>query len=245
MNYINILFLDIETVGMVSEYDELDERWRELWKGKAAYMLKQDPEMTAEQAYGQRAAIFSEFGRVVCISFGFLLELDDSGTLAFRVKSIAGADEEAVLTGFAQFVDSNVAENKRPFKALCGHNIREFDIPYLCRRMIKHGVKLPEAFQLHGKKPWEVKHLIDTMELWKFGDYKHFTSLDLLSAHLDIPTPKDDMHGSMVHSAFYDDDDIDRIRNYCEKDVVTTARVYLKMMHQKDFDPEHVEFVSD
>ena len=239
MSYLNILFLDIETVGMVAKYDELDERWQRLWRKKASYLMKNDPSKEANQYFEEKAAIYSEFGRVACISFGFLHGHADD--LQFKVKSYAGHDEKQVLVDFSEFLRNYY--NDLPRQKLCGHNIKEFDIPYLCRRMLKHGLVLPDAFNLFGKKPWEVKHLLDTLELWKFGDFKNYTSLELLSAHLGIPTPKDDIDGSQVHSTFYEQDDLKRIVTYCEKDVVTTARVYMRMMHQMDFDPDKVEFV--
>jgi predicted PolB exonuclease-like 3'-5' exonuclease len=239
MSYFNILFLDIETVGMKASFDELDERWQALWRKKAAYHIKSDPSKEADQYFDEKAAIYSEFGRVACISFGFLH--GDEKDLQFKVKSVAGHDEKQVLRDFADFLQKYYSD--LPRQKLCGHNIKEFDIPYLCRRMLRHGLTLPDAFNLFGKKPWEVKHLLDTLELWKFGDFKNYTSLELLSAHLGIPTPKDDIDGSKVHSTFYDKDDLARIVSYCEKDVVTTARVYMRMMHQLDFDPDKVEFV--
>lgn len=239
MSYFNILFLDIETVGTVADYADLDERWQGLWQKKAAYFLKADESKTAANLFREKAAIYAEFGKVVCISFGFLHGHEND--LNLKVKSIAGHDERLVLYEFASFLQNHYSD--LPREKLCGHNIREFDIPYLCRRMIKHGVNLPDALNLSGKRPWEVKHLIDTLELWKFGDFKNYTSLDVLAAVFDIETPKDDIDGSMVHPTYYDEQNLDRIVTYCEKDVLTTARVYMKMMHQMDILKENVEFV--
>lgn len=239
MSYLNILFLDIETVGMKATFGELDDRWQALWHKKAAYFLKNDPTVPVSEYFHDKAAIFSEFGRVVCVSFGFLHGHEND--LQFKVKSIYGADEKQLLQDFASFLQRHYDD--LPRQKLCGHNIKEFDVPYLCRRMIANGVALPKALNLYGKRPWEIKHLVDTMELWKFGDIKKYTSLDLLAATFDIATPKDDIDGSMVHHTFYHDNDVERIRHYCEKDVVTTARVYLRMMHGVDFDASKVEFV--
>ncbi len=241
MSYLNILFLDIETVGTTSSYEELDERWQALWKKKAAYFIKNDPDVSVEEYYREKAAIYSEFGRVACISFGFLYGHEKD--LQFKVKSFSGTDEQKVLTEFSELLQRHYTD--LPRQKLCGHNIREFDIPYLCRRMMKYNMRLPDALNIYGKKPWEVKHLLDTMELWKFGDFKNYTSLDLLSAHLGIPTPKGDIDGSQVHKTFYDDDDLERIVAYCEKDVVTTARVYLRMIHQLDFDSANVQIIKE
>jgi len=240
MSYLNILFLDIETVGMRASYDDLEDRWQKLWNRKAAYFIKNDPTVTAAEYYRDKAAIYAEFGCVVCISFGFLHGHESD--LQLKVKSIAGDDEKVVLTEFSELLQKHYSD--LPRQKLCGHNIKEFDIPYMCRRMIKHGLPLPDALNLYGKRPWEIKHLIDTLELWKFGDFKNYTSLDLLAAMFDIETPKDDIDGSKVHTTFYDENDLARITSYCEKDVVTTTRVYMKMMHQLEVDPENVEYVK-
>lgn len=241
MSYLNILFLDIETVGMTATFDELDDRWQSLWERKARYFIANDPSISAEEYYEDKAAIYAEFGRVACVSFGYLYGHEND--LKFKVKSFASQDEKQVLNEFATLLEKHYSD--LPRQKLCGHNIREFDIPYLCRRMIRHGIQLPRAFQLRGKRPWEIKHLLDTMELWKFGDFKNFTSLDLLSAFLGIPTPKDDIDGSKVHETFYHKDGLDRITTYCEKDVVTTARVYMKMMHQIDINPDNVTVIKE
>ena len=115
---------------------------------------------------------------------------------------------------------------------LCGHNAKEFDFPYIARRMIIHGLKVPAKLNLMGKKPWEVPHL-DTMEMWKFGDYKHYTSLKLLTHILQIPSPKDDISGADVAQVYYRDNDIDRIARYCEKDVVAVAQILLRLRGEK------------
>ena len=241
MSYFNILFLDIETVGSVASYDQLSERFQLLWSKKAAYFMNNDPSGSAASYYADKAAIFAEFGRVVCISFGFLF--GHKNDLQFKVKSFASHDEKQILQEFADLLQRHYSD--LPRQKLCGHNIREFDIPYLCRRMTIQGVLLPDALNIYGKRPWEVKHLVDTLELWKFGDFKNYTSLDLLAAVLGIETPKDDIDGSQVHATYYEDQDLERIMTYCEKDVVTTARVYLKLRHQQTLDPANVEHVTN
>jgi len=208
-----ILFLDIETVPMRESMDDLPEPFRKLWEKKAENILRQE-EMTPEEKF-HRAGIYSEFGKIVCVSAGFF----NNGT--FRLKSFYGDDEKALLEGFNDLL------NKGPFQALCAHNGKEFDFPYLARRMLILGLKIPAILDVGGKKPWEVPFL-DTMEMWKFGDYKHFTSLELLAAVFDIPTPKDDIDGSQVAEVYYKEKDLERIARYCEKDVLTTARVYQK-----------------
>lgn len=217
-----ILFLDIETVSQQPEYEELEEPWQQLWEEKTRY---QRGEESPGEFYPRRAAILAEFGKVVCISCGFFTNDPGDDTLEFRLKSFAHHDEEKLLRDFAALLESNCAHF-----ALCAHNGKEFDFPYLSRRMLVQGIKLPPPLDNSGKKPWEIPHL-DTLEMWKFGDRKNFTSLKLLAAIFDIPTPKDDIDGSMVGSVYWEEDDLERIRDYCEKDTATLARVYLRIAH--------------
>jgi len=227
----NILFLDIETVPIVSKYELLNERMKKLWDRKASKISKEDE--TPEEIFG-RAGIFAEFGKIVCISVGFIQIVDTKKIL--RLKSYFGHDEKKILTDFKLLLDKSYSAND---KFLCAHNGKEFDFPYIARRMLINAVKLPVALDIAGKKPWEIKHL-DTLELWKFGDYKHYTSLDLLTAIFDIPTPKDDIDGSMVGKTYYEDKDIDRIARYCEKDVLAIAQLYLKYTIEDIIEPEDI-----
>ena len=216
-----ILFLDIETVSQYATFAELPEEWAALWRLKAENMLRDKPAATPEEVYG-RAAIYAEFGKIICISCGVL-----SGPPADRkllLKSFAGDDEKELLLNFYELLHRWGSENQ---KYLCAHNGKDFDFPYLCRRMIIHGIKMPSVLNLSGKKPWEVPHL-DTMELWKFGEYKSFISLNLLAHTLGIPTPKDDIDGSQVGEVYWSQGDLPRIVTYCQKDVVTVAQVYLR-----------------
>ncbi len=219
INLENILFLDIETVPEKENFEDLDDAKKELWDQKSRYQRKDD--YTPEEFY-DRAGIWAEFGTIVCISVGYFNLNGDSKT--FRVTSFQG-DEVKLLKEFKNLLNSHF---NQPKHLLCAHNGKEFDFPYIARRMIIHGISLPYKLDLFGKKPWEVPHL-DTMELWKFGDYKHYTSLKLMAHILGIPSPKEDIDGSMVRDVFYEEKDIDRIVNYCELDVVTTAQVFLKM----------------
>ncbi|WP_136468165.1 3'-5' exonuclease [Flagellimonas onchidii] len=223
LNLENILFLDIETVPQKPDFDQLDETAQLLWEQKSQYQRKD--EITAEEFY-ERAGIWAEFGKVICISVGYFTFKGD--TRNFRVTSFSGEEKE-LLTAFKQLLQEHFSLAKH---LLCAHNGKEFDFPYIARRMIINGINLPYKLDLFGKKPWEVPHL-DTMELWKFGDYKHYTSLKLLSHVLGIPSPKEDMDGSMVKDVFYKDNDLDRIVTYCELDVVTTAQVFLKLRNEE------------
>ncbi|MBL7803570.1 MAG: 3'-5' exonuclease [Saprospiraceae bacterium] len=223
----NILFLDIETVPSVREFDELSEEMQELWAIKSKSLLRNyEGELEFDQLaelFGSRAGIYAEFGKIVCVSVGFLTRSPDGGTPLLRLKSFASHSEAHLLEDFSELL------SKRPNFALCGHNIKEFDIPYLCRRMMINQLPLPAMLDIAGKKPWEVKHLLDTMEMWKFGDSKSFTSLRLLAAVFDLPSPKDDIAGGDVASVYWDDRDLDRIATYCEKDVLATVQLFLRM----------------
>lgn len=223
-----ILFLDIETVSQHAVYEELDATMKKLWDKKAS-SLKTDPEQTAEDLY-QRAAIYSEFGKIICISVGFFIGKN------FRVKSFYGDNEKILLEEF-KYILTNKFDDLHWL--LCAHNGKEFDFPYIARRMLINGIKLPKILDMQGKKPWEVPFL-DTMELWKFGDYKNYTSLALLSAIFNIPTPKDDIDGSQVGNVFWKDKDLERIVKYCQKDVIAIARLFQKYRGEKMVEEENI-----
>lgn len=221
MNFNNILFLDIETVSQVETYNHLDNEWRELWDHKAKSLTRGSDGETSEDVY-HRAGIYAEFGKIVCISCGCIQGNGEEKKLV--IKSYFGNDEKKLLLDFAAMLQGWSGSTD---KFLCAHNGKEFDYPYLCRRMIIHGIEIPEALKISGRKPWEVRHL-DTLELWKFGDYKSFTSLKLLAKVLGIPSPKDDIDGSMVNSVYWVEKDLERIVEYCQKDVITLAQVLLR-----------------
>jgi 3'-5' exonuclease len=215
----NILFLDIETVPEQENYSFLDEEMQELWEIKTQYQRKDD--VTPNEFYN-RAGIWAEFGKIVCISVGYFANRGDIRT--FRVTSFFG-EEKKILKAFTALLDAHF---NQPQHVLCGHNIKEFDIPFIARRMIINQIPIPNKLNLFGKKPWEIPHL-DTLELWKFGDYKHYTSLKLLTKILGIPSPKGDIDGSQVAQVFYVEKDIDRIIVYCEKDVIAVAQIFLRL----------------
>lgn len=215
----NILFLDIETVPQTYFFDDLTPETRTLFEAKNR--MKITEEKTGAQVYQDLGGIQSEFGKIVCISVGMVKNNVTGRTI--RVKSFAHDDEFTLLNQFKKLLDDHYRNG-----ILCGHNAKEFDLPYLCRRMLIHGIALPQTLDISGKKPWEIRHL-DTMELWKFGDYKAFTSLALLCHIFGIPTPKDDITGADVARVYYEDRDLPRIAVYCEKDVIALIQVYLKM----------------
>lgn len=215
-----IIFIDIETVPVIYNYDELDERGQELWNKKTRFLQERE-EKSAEEIY-ERAGIYSEFAKVACISIGLIVQ--KGGEQQIRLKSFAHSDEKQLLQEFIDLINSKF--NSFEY-LLCAHNGKEFDYPFLARRILINGLRLPNILNTAGKKPWEVKHL-DTMELWKFGDYKHYTSLELLTYVFNIPTPKDDIDGSQVAQVFYEEGDLDRIIIYCEKDVIATIQLFLR-----------------
>ena len=222
INLNNILFLDIETVPEYHNYRGLDNETQQLWEQKTQYQRKD--EVSAEDFY-ERAGIWAEFGKIITISVGYFVNKADIRN--FRVTSFWG-DEKKILNDFSNLLNTHF---NGPQHVLCGHNAKEFDIPFIARRMIINGIALPNKLNLFGKKPWEVPHL-DTLELWKFGDYKHFTSLKLLTKVLGIPSPKDDIDGSEVAHVFYVENDIDRIITYCEKDVIAVAQIFLRLRRE-------------
>jgi uncharacterized protein YprB with RNaseH-like and TPR domain len=221
MNFNNILFLDIETVSQYEAYGQLPEDWKELWDLKAGILIRNKEAETFESVY-HRAGIYAEFGKIICISCGCLTGSGENRKLV--VKSYSGEDEKKLLADFAAMLTKWGGDAE---KFLCAHNGKEFDYPYICRRMVINGVGIPEALQIAGRKPWEVRHL-DTLELWKFGDYKNYTSLKLLAKVLGIPSPKEDIDGSQVNTVYWNDRDLDRIVEYCQKDVITLTQVLLR-----------------
>lgn len=227
----NLLFLDIETVPQVYRYADLDEKTRYLWDKKVHYQVKEDK--TAVDMY-DKSGILAEFAKVVCISVGTFVQV--GGERKFAVKSFAGDDEKVLLNEFVNTLNQKFSSGNF---LLCAHNGKEFDFPFLARRILVNGLKLPALLNTAGKKPWEVRHL-DTMELWKFGDYKNFTSLELLAHIFDVPTPKDDIDGSRVASVYYEEKDLDRIVIYCQKDVITTARVLQRYRGEPLFSDDEV-----
>jgi DNA polymerase elongation subunit (family B) len=233
INIDNILFLDIETVPQYSDFEEVPEGFKAFWDKKSTYFRKE--EQTASDVY-QRAGIYSEFGKIICISVGISKSKNNQRTC--RLKSFFGDDESLLLREFAEMLNKLITSNSDV--QLCAHNGKEFDFPYIARRMLINGIKLPKILDVAGKKPWEVMFL-DTLELWKFGDYKHYTSLNLLTHIFNIPTPKDDIDGSMVADVYWKDKDLHRIVTYCEKDVLAVVQLLLKYKGEELIDPENVE----
>ena len=231
----NVLFLDIETVPCSPKFKDLDVTFQTLWTEKTAWQRKE--EYTPAEFYKLKAGVMAEFAKIICISVGYLFI--NKGENNFRIKSFYGDDEKQIITDFNELLNSQF--NKKQHQ-LCAHNGKEFDFPFIARRTLINGIKLPALLDIAGKKPWEVNHL-DTMELWKFGDYKHYTSIKLLAALFNIPTPKDDIDGSQVAGVYWKDKNLERIKKYCQKDTLTVAQLLLKYKGEELISENNIEFV--
>lgn len=223
------LFIDIETVSEHPDLELVKDEMQQHWKRKSDRMHNPeelDYSKHAASMYKLKAGIFSEFSKIVCITVGYLSKEKNEQKYKLKVKSFAGHNEVKILEDFSQLLDRHFDRTDKHY--LCGHNIKEFDIPFLCRRLVINRLHLPRLLNISGKKPWQVTHLIDTLELWKFGDYKNYTSLALLAETLGISSPKDDIDGSQVGEVYWEDDDLDRIVLYCEKDVITVAQIAMR-----------------
>ncbi|MFC2112480.1 3'-5' exonuclease [Bacteroidota bacterium] len=232
----NILYLDIETVPAVDSFDGLTGRQQELWDARSAY-LRKDGEEASE--VWERAGLYAEFGKIVCISAGIFSSITEPRR--FRIKSFFGEDEVSILREFSKLLDNF---RKGRDMRLCAHNGKDFDFPFLARRIIILGEKLPGVLNIAGKKPWEL-NFIDTMELWKFGEFRNYTSLALLTEVLGISNPKDDLDGSQVAEVFYKEKNHERIARYCEKDVLAVAQVLLRLRGEKLIPEENVEIIGN
>ena len=242
----DVLFLDIETVSNTHHFEDLDPALQDLWRLKSRQILRQyDEELTTEEVsalYPEKAGIYAEFGKIVCISVGSVRRDKVTKELHVRLKSFASDDEAELLRDFSELIQQHYND---PTKySICGHNIKEFDIPYICRRMVINSLPLPRPLNIAGKKPWETKHLLDTLELWKFGDYKHYTSLKLLAAILGFPSPKDDIDGSEVGRVYWEEKALSRISRYCEKDVLATVQLFLRYQRKPLLKEEQVTHVE-
>ena len=215
--------------------EQVPDRIRNQWHKKCQFIKTEETFSDAEK-YQAKSAIFAEFGKVIVIAAGFFYKNDEKVSL--RIKSFHAHEEKEVLVAFAKLLESYPVDKLR----LCAHNGKEFDYPYLCRRYLINGLKIPSALNIRGKKPWEIQHL-DTMEMWSFGDRKNYTSLELLASIFDLPSSKNDIDGSMVNQVYYAENDLGRIARYCQHDVATTARLYLKLAERDDISLDDVEFL--
>ncbi|WP_257668009.1 3'-5' exonuclease [Parapedobacter tibetensis] len=229
-----VLVLDIETVSQKALFAELPDHFQELWAYKVKKSLQENE--TAADVYSN-AGLHPEFGKIICISVGAFHQRQ--GQMGFRVKSFVQDDERELLADFARLL-----QKQPPSLTLCGHNGKGFDFPYICKRMLINGLAIPAQFDISGKKPWEINHL-DTMELWRFGDYRNNVSLNLMAAVLGIPTPKDDISGEDVYHVYYEENNLERIRVYCEKDVITTAQILRKLRSETLIASDNISFADE
>ncbi len=222
-NLRDILVIDIETASLFQDFGSMSERMQKQWERKSQF-LRNEEDLTPEELYFDRAAIYAEFGKVITIAAG-IFHYGEDGAVNLRVKAFSDDNEKRLLTDFKALLEDKFDSDRL---RLCAHNGKEFDYPYICRRMLVNGIKIPNVLDIRNRKPWEIMHL-DTMEMWKFGDRKSFTSLELLTALFDIKSSKDDIDGSQVNEVFYKEDGLDRISRYCQNDVVATAQLFLKL----------------
>jgi 3'-5' exonuclease len=233
----DLFFIDIETVPIQPSFDQLDLQWQSLFEKKVSKTMPEN--QTIQEQFLQKAGILAEFGKIICISMGYVANVQGKSQL--KVKSFYGDDEKVLLQQFAEAVDKMQAH--KPNFQFCGHNIREFDIPYIGRRMMVNYVKLPQCLQIYGAKPWEVK-MVDTLQWWRFGDFKNYTSLDVLAQVLQVPTSKTDMDGSMVQHVYYHEKNLPKIVEYCQRDVVVVCRLVQRFLQVPFFTNDEVEIIA-
>ena len=233
------LFIDIETAAEKHSFELLSTVMQKHWSHKSKIITKGD-NLDPKESYLQKAGIYAEFAKIICISVGYFTEIDQ--IVQFRTTSFYGNNEQQLLQSFSALVTQHFNDPKSTF--ICGHNIKEFDIPFICRRMTIHGLDLPLPLNIATAKPWELKHLLDTLEMWKFGDYKSYTSLALLTEVLNLPTPKQDMKGSDVHDVYWVEKDIERISQYCQQDVIAVARIILRFMKLPQLKDENIFIIE-
>jgi predicted PolB exonuclease-like 3'-5' exonuclease len=230
----NLLFIDIETVSAESDFNLLSDRMKTLWQHKASFLMNPN-QLNEEEFYFDRAGIYAEFGKIVSIGLGFF-HWNEEQEICLKVKSISGDDEAQILNEFKNLIEKKY----KPTLAFCAHNGKEFDYPYLCRRMLVNGVEIPKALQISGKKPWEIAHF-DTLEMWKFGDKKHYISLDLLACIFDIPSSKGELSGDKVNFTYHQEKDLPKIASYCREDIIVLAQVFLKYQNMDLVKEENIE----
>jgi hypothetical protein len=228
-----ILFLDIETVGLEKNYDDLvanHSRMADQFDKYFDWFLKrfpEDKEIATDQkniVFATRAALVPEFAKIVTVSVAFVTESGD-----IKRQTFAGDDEHKLLRDVQVLLDRT---GKLDFW-LCGHNLKNFDIPMLAKRMLIQNILPPSILPAFNTKPWEIR-AIDTKEVWQFGAYTAIGSLDLLCASMDVPSPKEgEVVGSKVHDAYWNKGMLKEIAEYCERDVQVLVDVILKLKSLK------------
>ncbi|MBP6022594.1 ribonuclease H-like domain-containing protein [Ferruginibacter sp.] len=233
----NLILIDIETVPQHPDFDLLNDEWKQLWQEKTQRSL---PDFTSPaEFYPQRAGVMAEFAKIICISMGYFTK--QGNALQLRLKSFYGDDEKVLLKSFVTVL--NQVETKNNKWSFAGHNIKEFDIPFICRRLLVNSLPIPPYLDFQNMKPWDT-NMVDTFQYWRFGDYKNYTSLKLLAAAMGVPSPKDDIDGSMVADVYWKEKNLDRIVTYCQKDVVTTGNIILRFKNMELLKEEQVVIVK-
>ena len=238
----DLIVIDIETASVSASFNLLEEKWQELWEEKTIRILPEG--ITAQEFYPQRAGVMAEFSKIVCISIGYFIREQH---LKIRVKSFYGDDEKKILDDFLQTVSKIESFNNN--WCFAGHNIKEFDIPFICRRLLVNNMRIPPYLDFQNMKPWET-NIVDTFQYWRFGDYKNFTSLKLLAAAMGVPSSKNDIDGSMVAELYHTGNaqekeiNMKRIATYCQKDVVTTANIILRFKNAPIIHENDIEIVE-
>ena len=249
LDFGKILFLDIETVPCWEYYGQMEGHVKKLWDKKANGWKEKDIQLahlSCEELFYRRGGVYAEFGKIVAIGLGMLYI--KRGEVRLRVKCISHPSEKVILSQFLQVLQTletnlknkRASADKDSCALLCAHNGKEFDFPYIARRLLINGMRLPEALKLHSKKPWDIPHL-DTMDLWRFGDYKTYTSLDLLAATFGVESSKTKMDGSQVCEIYYKEKNIEKIARYCSQDVITLVQVLLRMSGLAPVKLAHIE----
>jgi predicted PolB exonuclease-like 3'-5' exonuclease len=238
----NLIIIDIETAAESASYSDMPAEWQELWEEKTGRSLPEG--INAAEFYPMRAGVMAEFAKIICISIGYF---NKETTLHLRIKSFYGHDEKKLLQDFLATIQKIESINNK--WCFAGHNIREFDIPFICRRLLINHINIPAYLDFQNMKPWET-NIVDTFQYWRFGDYKNYTSLKLLAAAMQVPSSKDDIDGSMVGELYWSGDEpqreinLKRIVNYCQKDVITTGNIILRFKNIPLIHPDDITIVE-
>ncbi|MEP7165691.1 MAG: ribonuclease H-like domain-containing protein [Ferruginibacter sp.] len=238
----NLIIIDIETASENPSFDSMTDEWKTLWQEKIGRSLPDS--VSIEAFYPMRAGVMAEFSKIICISIAYF---NKETTLNMRVKSFYGHDEKKILADFLNTINKIESLNNK--WCFAGHNIKEFDIPFICRRLLINNIKIPAYLDFQNMKPWET-NIVDTFQYWRFGDYKNYTSLKLLAATMNIPSPKDDIDGSMVGELYWTGDEetraasLKRIAAYCQKDVITTGNIILRFKNMAPVHPGDIKIVE-
>ena len=221
-----LLFVDIETVGVDEDLDslhhtnpKLSKVWEETGWDYFKRKYSEDSELSSNQMFVKRAALLPEFGKIVCISVGFIVPSGET-----KLDSFYG-DEKNILISTSELLNR---VDKLGF-VICGHNVKNFDLPYIAKRMLINNIPVPKILPNYTIKPWESR-VLDTKEVWGFNSFGGLSSLNLVCTSLGLETSKEgEVNGSNMHKYYYDSNNIEKIKNYCEEDVKCTINLVKKL----------------